>query len=95
LALGVALFRLFSKTGREREFGHFFANEFFDALQAQEVGVIDECEGGAFAFGAGRATDAVHIIFGIAGGFKVYHEINPVNVNATAQHIGGNKDVNF
>ena len=45
--------------------------------------MVDEREGSAFAFGTGGAPNAVYIIFGITGGFKVHHQVNPININAT------------
>ncbi len=88
-------FGLLGQTGRKGEFGYFPTNEFFDALQAWEIHMVDERKGSAFALSPGSTPDAVHIIFSIAGGFKINHKVNAVNVNAAAQYVSGHQDVNF
>ena len=57
--------------------------------------MVDERKRCAFAFGSGSTPDAVYIIFGIAGGFKVHYEVDPVNINATAQYVRSYQNINF
>jgi hypothetical protein len=74
-------------------FGHFVADEFFDFFEAVQVCVRDQSQCCSLARGARRAAYAVDVIFGIAWHVVVYHEVDSVNINASAQHIGRHQNI--
>ena len=65
----------------------FLAEEVLDGLEAVDVGIADEGDGGAVAIGAGRTSDAVDVVFGIMGHVVVDDGEDIVDVDASG-HSG-------
>ena len=51
--------------------------------------------GFTFALGTGSTPYAVYVILGVTRHIVIDHQINAVHVNAAADYVGGNDDVNF
>ena len=65
----------------------------FDFPQGYEILFSDQGYSIPFSAGSGSASDAMYIIFGVAGAIVVDDHLNVVNVDAPTDNVGGNEYV--
>lgn len=67
------------------------AKQLFNLPQGDEIPFTDQGDGISFASGPGSASDAMYIIFGVAGTVIVDDHLNVVDVDAPADNVGGDE----
>jgi hypothetical protein len=73
--------------------GNLHAQVGRDALEVACLGGLHEGEGAAGASHTGRATDAVHVGFGLVGQVEVDHVAHVGDVETAAGHVRGHEDL--
>jgi hypothetical protein len=72
---------------------NFIIQIIFDALESIDIPIAHQAHCGPGLTGAAGTADAVNVVFGIIGKFKVDHHIDAENVEAAGRDVGGHHDV--